>query len=122
MPVLVVDDSPSGRLLIADILAIIHLPILEAATGQQALDLARSHLPDLILLDIDLPGLSGLEVCQQLKADSRTAHIPVLMLTGFTRDHDHAEGLRCGAADYLCKPFSPRDLIERVQILLRADR
>ena len=84
------------------------------ATGEEALAEARQSLPDLIVLDLLLPAVDGLEVCRRLKADSRTQHIPVIMLTAKGEESDMVAGLELGADDYVTKPFSPRVLLARV--------
>jgi two-component system, OmpR family, alkaline phosphatase synthesis response regulator PhoP len=89
------------------------------ATGEEALAEARQTLPDLIVLDLLLPAVDGLEVCRRLKADSRTQHIPVIMLTAKGEESDMVAGLELGADDYMTKPFSPRILLARVKAILR---
>ena len=95
---------------------------VSAGDGQTALDLAIKHLPDLVLLDLMLPGLDGTEVARKLKSDSRTSHIPVIMLTAKGEETDVVVGLTIGADDYVTKPFSPRELVARVQAVLRRTR
>lgn len=89
-----------------------------AATGEDALKKARANLPDVILLDIMLPGIDGIEVCRQLKADSKTGAIPIIMLTAKGEESDIVSGLEVGADDYVTKPFSPKVLIARVRRIL----
>jgi class 3 adenylate cyclase len=117
--VLVVDDNTSGRQLLVDIMQSIHLHVLEAADGFEALDKARSHKPDLIILDVNMPGMTGFEVVEQLKTDAQTASIPILMLTALATIDNRVQGLKLGADDYLTKPYNPRELIERVKTRLR---
>ena len=88
-------------------------------SGEQALDEARQALPDLIVLDLLLPSVDGLEVCRLLKSDARTQHIPIIMLTAKSEEADVVAGLELGADDYLTKPFSPRVLLARIKALLR---
>jgi len=88
-------------------------------TGEDALKAARSKLPDLVVLDLMLPGLDGLEVCRILKRDPKTEHIPILMLTAKGEEADIVAGLELGAADYVTKPFSPRVLLARIRATLR---
>ena len=88
-------------------------------SGEAALTEAASLQPDLILLDIMLPGADGLEVCKRLKADSNTARIPIIMLTALCEEADVVAGLELGADDYISKPFSPRVLLARVKAALR---
>lgn len=90
-----------------------------AATGEDALELATANSPDLILLDLMLPGLDGLSVCRALKANPRTASVPVVMLTARGEEADVVAGLEVGADDYVTKPFSPRVLTARVRAVLR---
>lgn len=87
--------------------------------GEDALDAAKAERPDLILLDLMLPGIDGLEVCKALKADSKTVSIPVIMLTAKGQESDKIVGLELGADDYMTKPFSPRELIARIKAVLR---
>lgn len=87
--------------------------------GEQALEALKESLPDLILLDIMLPGMSGLEVCRQIKARRETRGIPVIMLTARGEEADRISGLECGVDDYVVKPFSPKELLLRVQAVLR---
>ncbi len=119
MKVLVVDDNPSGRQLLVDIMLSMNLEIIEAANGLDALRHARSQLPDLIILDVTMPGMSGFEVVEKLKSDPLTAKIPVLMLTALSGVDNRVHGLKLGADDYLGKPFNPRELMERVKTRLR---
>jgi two-component system, OmpR family, alkaline phosphatase synthesis response regulator PhoP len=92
---------------------------LFAYDGEEALDLAVRELPDLIILDLMLPGIDGLEVCKSLKGERKTSSIPIIMLTAKTREADKVVGLELGADDYVTKPFSPRELIARIKAVLR---
>lgn len=92
---------------------------LSAHSGEDALDLAHGEHPDLIILDLMLPGMDGLEVCKALKRESKTASIPVIMLTAKSQESDKVVGLELGADDYVTKPFSPRELIARIKAVLR---
>jgi two-component system alkaline phosphatase synthesis response regulator PhoP len=87
--------------------------------GEEGLDWARKELPDLILLDLMLPGLDGLEVCRELKREPKTSAIPIIMLTAKAQETDKVAGLELGADDYVTKPFSVRELIARVKVVLR---
>ena len=87
--------------------------------GQAGFETARDHLPDVILLDLMLPGLSGLEVCRLLRAHDRTARLPLIMVTAKGEETDRVVGLEMGADDYITKPFSPRELVARVRAVLR---
>jgi len=92
---------------------------LSANDGEDAIDLAHREHPDLIILDLTLPGIDGLEVCKALKKESKTAKVPIIMLTAKAQETDKVLGLELGADDYVTKPFSPRELIARVKAVLR---
>lgn len=92
---------------------------LIAHDGEDALDAANTKLPDLVLLDLMLPGLDGFEVCKTLKAERKTASIPIIMLTAKSQESDKIVGLELGADDYITKPFSPRELLARIKAVLR---
>jgi two-component system, OmpR family, phosphate regulon response regulator PhoB len=117
--ILVVDDEEDIVNLIT-----LHLEregheVITAGTGPLALASALEQLPDLIVLDLMLPGINGKDVCKALRADSRTRSIPIVMLTAKSQAHDRISGLEQGADDYLTKPFSPRELLLRIQAVLR---
>jgi len=95
---------------------------LAASDGEEALDKAAREHPDLILLDLMLPEVDGLEVCKALKKEPETAAIPVIMLTAKTQETDKIVGLELGADDYVTKPFSPRELLARIKAVLRRSR
>jgi DNA-binding response OmpR family regulator len=119
--ILIVDDEPDVLELLVYQLRKAGYKTLSALDGVTALQKARNELPALIVLDLMLPKLDGGEVCRQLKADPRTAPIPIVMLTAKAEEVDRIVGLELGADDYLTKPFSPRELILRVKrILARA--
>jgi len=92
---------------------------ISASDGEDALDLAAREHPDLILLDLMLPGIDGLEVCRTLKKENKTAAVPIIMLTAKAQEADKIVGLELGADDYVTKPFSPRELIARIKAVLR---
>lgn len=96
--------------------------VLAATTGENGLELARSETPDLILLDLMLPGADGLEVCRTLKSEEKTVNIPIIMLTAKSEDIDVVTGLEVGADDYITKPFSTKVLIARIRNLMRRYR
>lgn len=93
--------------------------VIDARDGEDALDLAVRDHPDLILLDLMLPGMDGLEVCKALKKESKAISIPIIMLTAKSQESDKIIGLELGADDYITKPFSPRELIARIKAVLR---
>jgi DNA-binding response OmpR family regulator len=116
--VLVADDDPDIQTLVVLRLERSGYRVLRASDGQEALDLALSELPDLAVLDITMPKLDGCEVTRTLRADARTADMPVILLTARVQDDDVARGLEAGATDYVKKPFSPQELGARITLLL----
>ena len=117
--VLVVDDEEDILELVRYNLAKDGFRVSCAQTGEEALKAARTRRPDLILLDLMLPGVDGLEVCKLLKKDRETERIPVVMLTAKGEESDIVAGLELGAEDYVTKPFSPKVLIARIRAALR---
>jgi len=117
--ILVVDDFPANILALEATLAEEGYTTQSAANGYLALDKVAQTLPDLILLDIQMPGIDGFEVCRQLKKDERTHAIPVIFLTAMTQTSDIIKGFACGAQDFVTKPFRPAELIARVETHLR---
>ncbi|HAZ09552.1 MAG: DNA-binding response regulator [Omnitrophica bacterium GWA2_41_15] len=92
---------------------------LSAHNGEDGLDMARKENPDLILLDLMLPEMDGLDVCKAIKNEAKTSHIPIIILTAKAQEADKIVGLELGADDYMTKPFSPRELIARIKAVLR---
>ena len=117
--ILVVEDEPAIQELISYNLELAGHQPLKAQNAEQALELVRTALPDLVLLDWMLPGMSGIELARKLRADKRTQAVPVIMLTARAEERDKLQGLETGADDYLTKPFSPRELNARVKAVLR---
>jgi two-component system phosphate regulon response regulator PhoB len=116
--VLVVDDEPDARELAEFNLKRAGFEVVTAADGAEALQKIRESVPNLIVLDVMLPEMDGLEVCKAIRADPRTANVPVIMLTAKAAEIDRVLGLELGADDYLTKPFSPRELVLRIRNLL----
>jgi DNA-binding response OmpR family regulator len=116
--VLIVDDDEVVLGLIAEMLAVEGIESRTATNGADALELISAALPDCVVLDIAMPGSSGLDLCATLRADSRTAGMPVILLTALGQNADKASGFECGADDYIVKPFDPDDLCRRVLALL----
>lgn len=117
--ILVVDDEAILVETIAYNLEQAGYRVVTAADGSSALDAARSETPDLIILDVMLPGMDGLEVCRQLRKENGTATTPIVMLTAKSDEIDKVVGLEVGADDYVTKPFGRRELLARVRALLR---
>ena len=120
--ILVVDDEPSIVELVRFTLEDAEVRVVEASDGAEALILARRIKPDLVLLDVQMPRLDGLEVCRQLRRESDFARTPIIMLTAAGQQADRARGLGAGADEYLTKPFSPLALLALVEALLPETR
>jgi DNA-binding response OmpR family regulator len=114
--ILIVDDEPKIVRLVRDYLERAGYRVLSAGEGQAALAMARSEKPDLILLDLGLPGLDGLDVTRNLRKNS---NVPVIMLTARDEESDKLIGLELGADDYITKPFSPKEMVARIRALFR---
>ncbi|UCG03319.1 MAG: response regulator [Candidatus Heimdallarchaeota archaeon] len=112
--ILIVDDEEDTLEMLSTILEHENYITWRATNGKEALDLVEK-LPDLILLDIRMPGLSGLEVCQQLKQDNRFKHIPIIIFSAKVLRHDIELGLKAGADEYLTKPFSTKELTQLIK-------
>ena len=117
--ILVIEDEPDIRKLVQYNLTQEHFNVVEAEDGEQALSLLQREKPNLVILDLMLPGLSGLELCKLLQQRSDTSRLPILMLTAKAGETDRIVGLEMGADDYLAKPFSPREMVARVRAILR---
>jgi DNA-binding response OmpR family regulator len=114
--VLVIDDEPKIAEICRDYLSAAGFAVTSAGSGPQGLALARKDKPDLVVLDLMLPGMDGLDVCRELRRES---NVPIIMLTARVEESDKLVGLELGADDYLTKPFSPRELVARVRAVLR---
>jgi two-component system phosphate regulon response regulator PhoB len=117
--VLVVDDEPDVRMLLRTNLRAAGFDVLEAANGAEGLALAKHDLPAVIILDLMMPEMNGIEVCRALRKHPPTSRIPILMLTAKTAEEDKVAGFEVGADDYVTKPFSPREVILRVRAVAR---
>jgi phosphate regulon transcriptional regulator PhoB len=117
--ILVVEDEADIRKLVQYNLAQERYKVIEAEDGEQALKLLQRARPNLVILDLMLPGMSGLELCKLLRERQETAQLPILMLTAKAGEADKVVGLEMGADDYLAKPFSPREMVARVRAILR---
>jgi len=117
--ILVVDDSTANLQLLVNLLTEQGHTVYPASDGGLALEFVQSTLPDLILLDIKMPGMDGYEVCRRLKADARSAAIPVIFLSALEDERDKVKGFQAGGVDYITKPFQPQEMLARVRIHLR---
>jgi two-component system, NtrC family, sensor kinase len=117
--ILVVDDTPANLEVVCDILNDVGYEIATAIDGDRALKRVQTHPPDLILLDIQMPGINGFEVCRQLKADAETTQIPVIFMTALGDMDSKVQGFDLGAIDYITKPFQERELLARIKTHLQ---
>ncbi len=117
--ILIVEDEPKLAALLADYLKAAHYDTQWIADGREVVPAVRARAPDLILLDLMLPGRGGLDVCRELRGFSE---VPIVMLTAKVEEIDRLLGLELGADDYICKPFSPREVVARVRAILRRTR
>jgi len=117
--VLIVEDEPPQAEMLSYNLESAGFRTMIANNGEEGLSLARQNVPDAIILDWMLPGLSGIEVCRQLRSDATTRDIPILMLTARGEEEDRVRGIETGADDYVVKPYSPREVVGRIKGLLR---
>ena len=120
MKVLVAEDNPDMRQLAQHIIMTLGLDVITSHDGPSTVAVTRAQLPDLIVLDVDMPGMDGFDVCAELKSSPDTAQIPILMVTAKSDVENRVRGLEVGADDYLGKPYNPRELIARVETRLRA--
>jgi CheY-like chemotaxis protein len=112
--VIIADDEPANRMLASAIIGTDDYEIIEARDGAEAWALVQEHRPSLVLLDVRMPGLTGLDVLHAIKADPRLAATKVILLTASAQESDISAGLAAGANSYLTKPFSPADLLSRL--------
>ncbi len=116
--ILIADDEPHIRRLVSFTLGNRGYEVIEAVDGGDALERIRTEHPDLVLLDVMMPVMTGYDVLREVKADPATADVPVIMLSAKSQKAEIEEGIACGAREYICKPFTPKDLVERVGELL----
>lgn len=113
--IIVIDDEPFILMMIEDKLKRAKLDVITLRESSKALEVIRRERPDLVILDWMMPELSGIEICRMMKQDPDISAIPIFMLTAKGQDSDEQQGLRCGVARYITKPFSPKSLLEMVQ-------
>ena len=115
--ILHIEDNPFNRKIVRDLLARTSYRLVEASDGMQGLALAKADPPDLVLVDIQLPRMSGLDVTRELRADPRTVHVPIIVITSFALSGDDQRAREAGASDYVAKPYRPRDLLDIIRRL-----
>jgi two-component system cell cycle response regulator DivK len=116
--ILHVEDNEFNRRIVRDLLTRTSYRLVEATDGEAAVELARQQPPDLALVDVQLPRMSGLEVTRRLRADAATAAVPVIIITSFALSGDEERARAAGATEYVTKPYSPRQLLETIRRLL----
>jgi two-component system, cell cycle response regulator DivK len=113
--VLYVEDNAFNRKIVRDLLARTTYRLIEATDGEMGVALAQQELPDLVIMDVQLPKMSGLDATRTLRADLKTAHIPIIVITSFALSGDEQRVLEAGASAYLAKPYSPRELLQTIR-------
>lgn len=119
--ILIAEDERDIRDLIAFTLRFAGHEVITTSNGEEALNMAIQTIPDLILLDVRMPRMTGYEACRQIKTDKRTNNIPVVFLSAKGQESEVQTGLAAGATEYILKPFSPDDLTERIKVILRKE-
>jgi two-component system cell cycle response regulator DivK len=118
--VLVVDDNEDNRRILRDLLRSVGYGVIEATTGEDGVATAKARTPDLILMDIQLPGIDGYEATRRIKADDTLRPIPLIVVTSYALSGDDAKALAAGADAYVAKPFSPRAMLAKIREYLPA--
>jgi two-component system cell cycle response regulator DivK len=113
--ILVVEDEEDNRRIMRDLLTSVGYEIIEAGTGEEGVDAAATHVPDLILMDIQLPGLDGYEATRRIKTNPILRHIPIIVVTSYALSGDDIKAFEAGCDAYISKPFSPRALLAKVR-------
>ena len=113
--ILVVEDQEDNRRIMRDLLTSVGYEVIEAVTGEEGVATAESHPPDLILMDIQLPGLDGYEATRQIKANPDLEHIPIIVVTSYALSGDDVKAFEAGCNAYVSKPFSPRELLAKIR-------
>lgn len=113
--ILVVEDQEDNRRIMRDLLTSVGYEVIEAVTGEEGVAAAETHRPDLILMDIQLPGLDGYEATRQIKANPDLEHIPIIVVTSYALSGDDVKAFEAGCDAYVSKPFSPRELLAKIR-------
>ena len=116
---MVVEDHEENRRLLRDLLTSVGYELIEAVTGEEGLTMAEAEVPELILMDIQLPGMDGYEVTRRIKADPALSHIPIIAVTSYALSGDDQKALEAGCDAYITKPFDPAELLAKIQEFLR---
>ena len=117
--ILVIEDHEENRRLLRDLLTSVGYELIEAVTGEEGLTLAETHVPDLILMDIQLPGIDGYEATRRLKANQALRHIPIIVVTSYALSGDDLKAREAGCDFYLSKPFDPIELLGKIREFLQ---
>lgn len=117
--VLVVDDETDVLRIVHDAFLLDHFEVLTARDGLKAVELAQKYIPDLVVLDVMMPKMSGFQVCRMLRSSKELSDVRIIFLTAKDSDRDHDYGMRLGADEYIVKPFDPRDLVAKAQQILK---
>jgi two-component system cell cycle response regulator DivK len=113
--ILVIEDQEDNRRIVRDLLTSVGYDLIEAVTGEEGVTLAETQRPDLILMDIQLPGLDGYEATRRIKANPALRHIPIIVVTSYALSGDEAKAREAGCDGYVAKPFSPRVLLAKIR-------
>ena len=113
--ILLVEDQDDNRRIVRDLLGAAGYELVEAITGEEGIAMAESHRPDLILMDIQLPGVDGYEATRRIRANPALAHIPIIAVTSYALSGDDVKAREAGCDDYVAKPFSPRALLAKIR-------
>jgi two-component system cell cycle response regulator DivK len=113
--VLYVEDNEFNRKIVRQLLARTSYRLMEAVDGESGVAMAAEHTPDLVLMDVQLPKLSGLDATRAIRSDPRTAHVPIIVVTSFALSGDESKAMAAGASAYLAKPYSPRELMDLIR-------
>jgi two-component system, cell cycle response regulator DivK len=116
--ILLVEDTEDNRQIVRDLMESAGYDLIEAEDGAAGVAMAVEHRPDLILMDIQLPGMDGYEACRQIKAHPDLRHIPIIAVTSYALSGDEEKGLASGCDGYVAKPFSPRELLAKMNVFL----
>jgi two-component system, cell cycle response regulator DivK len=117
--ILVIEDQEDNRRIVRDLLTSVGYEIIEAVTGEEGVTAAELHVPDLILMDIQLPGLDGYEATRRIKANATLRHIPIIAVTSYALSGDDVKAFEAGCTGYVSKPFSPRALLAKIREFLQ---